>query len=504
MLWLEPALLARVDEFAQFVLSLHVRNACLVIRNASATQLYQSKVLAAGEDSDDAPGYAVLHGWSDFTYGYQRLLISKTNAEWKRTKSGPLPENCARRPGTAIGVPFSLNNIWHATFHAVPLMEEYRGAAGPITYFPLLYRQAELGAVGADPRRWHAWEYTLRALSSRSAEQMADDLRPLLSARLPGSRSVQSHTDASHTSHLTASARISRAQAPGCTCFDALRASAPPFNLRAKYAAGRLRVWVAASLANAERVAAAAAASSGDGVGAHGEGEGEVGLLYVHRATGRRALSPANEAKLRRALRRLEQRQQQQLQQQPSSPTASQTAPPTPLLRRVVLERLPMHQQARLVARARGLVGVFGQSLAWMIFLPWTGGRSMGGHRATTAVVEIVPKEGLWNYDYVHMARNLGVRHWRVRADIDPGSCDGDGDGEASGGGGGGGGGGGTGGAGGEDAAPRGALRTRWKREAAAATRFKTCNLTVSVPRAVAAVAAALTHCGLIAHQPRT
>ena len=65
-------------------------------------------------------------------------------------------------------------------------MEEYRGTAGPITYFPLLYRQAELGAVGADPRRWHAWEYTLRALSTRSAEQMADDLWPLLSARLPG------------------------------------------------------------------------------------------------------------------------------------------------------------------------------------------------------------------------------------------------------------------------------------------------------------------------------
>ena len=108
-----------------------------------------------------------------------------------------------------------------------------------------------------------------------------------------------------------------------------------------------------------------------------------------------------------------------------------------------------------------------------------------GDGRTTTAVVEIVPKEGLWNFDYVHMARNLGVRHWRVRADIDPGSCDGDGGGEA---GGGGGGGGGTGGAGGEDASPRGALRTRWKREAAEATRFKTCNLTVSVPRATSSL----------------
>ena len=278
-------------------------------------------------------------------------------------------------------------------------------------------------------------------------------------------------------------------QAPGCTCFDALRASAPPFNLRAKYAVGRLRAWVAAALANAERVAAASASSSG-GPGAGDVGPlYDVGLLYVHRATGRRALSPANEAKLRRALDRVDQRQQPRRRKQQHMPQTAQTAGGTPLLRRVVLERLPMHEQARLVARSHGLVGVFGQSLAWMIFLPWM----VAGRRH--AVVEIVPKEGLWNYDYVHMARNLGVRHWRVRADIDPGSCDGD---SEDGGGGDAGGGGGGGGGGGQDVAPRGALRTRWKREAAEATRFKSCNLTVSVPRAVAAVEAALTHCGFV------
>jgi hypothetical protein len=76
-------------------------------------------------------------------------------------------------------------------------------------------------------------------------------------------------------------------------------------------------------------------------------------------------------------------------------------------VQRVVMERLTLTEQMRRLASTRMLVGVHGQALALMFFMPWD--------TQTTAVLEIIPQpnEQAWHFskDLPDMGRSLGMAY---------------------------------------------------------------------------------------------
>ena len=129
---------------------------------------------------------------------------------------------------------------WHRTggtrctqaFHAVPSYERFspiiraarrtRGQRS-VEFVPIVYPSAAIGRrMSADPTRWHAWEFSLRALTTASSEQIATDTAALL--------------------------------AEPCTCFERVEANTAAFNPLARAAALRLDTFRAASLHNVHRL----------------------------------------------------------------------------------------------------------------------------------------------------------------------------------------------------------------------------------------------------------
>ena len=94
---------------------------------------------------------------------------------------------------------------------------------GAVEFFPIVYPSTAIGKrMSDDPAHWHAWEFSLRALTSATSEEIASNTRRLLAAP--------------------------------CTCFDRVEANTLAFNPLARAAKPRLNAFRAAALQNVQRL----------------------------------------------------------------------------------------------------------------------------------------------------------------------------------------------------------------------------------------------------------
>ena len=276
----------------------------------------------------------------------------------ERRRDAAALAKCDVRP-LAIGIPYSCNNIFHATFHAVPAWEQHAAAAAaqrepPPTFVPIVYSTTAIGKKMADdPALWHAWEFSVRPFSTLSAARIAADTTRLL-------------------------------RAP-CTCFARVEANAPAFNPNARHAATRLRAFREAALRSVRAMPNGAPPPPVHDVGASAAAA-DGRLLYVARRHAKRAI--VNGAALETALSAL------------------------PEVRRVRLEELSLAAQMLLFNRAAGLIAVHGQAMAWVLFLP--------SERQRVAAVEIFPGSASQTI-YKTWCRVLGVHYQRLSAPITDG-----------------------------------------------------------------------------------
>ena len=298
-----------IDETAaQFVTSMSLRNACVAFHDESHSQ-YRAHIVA----ESDLPSPLIMHAFSERALGYVRLTSVRKAGEYERHAL-----TMCRRAPLGLGVPLSHpTSIYHQLYHAVPsflYLREHVAAAGwgadaPASAFvPLALASAALGrGKPAAPRRWYAWELTLRALTRASPDVIA-----------------------------AAASKLLRTQ---CTCFARFEASAHAFNPGARADAQRVRAFREAALRNGMPSQALLAAHATAGVARD--------MLLVSRQGERRALS--NEERVLAALR----------------------GGSFARVRRVVLEEMSVADQMATVAGASALLGVHGQAFAWLPFLPW-------------------------------------------------------------------------------------------------------------------------------------
>lgn len=362
------------DAAAEFVSSLSLRNACVAFHDDGHSYHRAHIVVGHGLQSP-----VVMHGFNERTQGYLRVTTARAAAEHEQRALGM----CWRAP-LGLGVPLSHpSSIYHQLFHAVPswlYLREHVAAAGRVAdapasaFVPLAFASAALGrGKPASPRRWHAWELSVRALTHASATDITSAVTQLL--RTP------------------------------CTCFERFEAAARPFNLGARAHSASLRDYVRAALFNAAAVASAlpppggrlAARTALQG-GESAAAVAPLDLLFVSRRGERRTLS--NEGAVWSALRSYSGRRISQR------------------VRRVTFEGAPLTEQMAVVSSASTLIAVHGQALAWLAFLPWA--------RRATAVVEIslATRRGVVNNCYERWCGGLGVRYWRVHGVL-TGGCNG-------------------------------------------------------------------------------
>jgi hypothetical protein len=297
-----------VDEAAaEFVTSISLRNACVAFHDDRSSFHRPHIVVQSG-----LQGPLIMHGFSERALGYVRLLSARAAGQHELRALSM----CQRAP-LGLGVPLSHpSSIYHQLYHAVPSWLHLRshGPDAPASAFiPLVLASASLGrGKPASPRRWHAWELSVRPLTRASAEDIA-------------------------------TATMHRLRTP-CTCFDRLEATAQPYNLGARTGRDALRRFRIASLRNALAASTAlstAAAQIADAATNPNSGD----LLFVSRRGERRALT--NEAAVWRAVRRFAR------------------------LKRIIFEDMSLSAQMMLVSDASALIAVHGQALAWLAFLPW-------------------------------------------------------------------------------------------------------------------------------------
>ena len=361
------------DSVAEFVTSLNLRNACVAFHD-ERTSLFRSQIVTKGPIA--AP--MVVHGFSERALGYMRLTSVREGGPYERGAF----ELCRHEP-LGLGIPLAHpSSIYHQLFHAVPSwlylrahMEHARlGSDAPASAFvPLAFASTALGrGKPANPRRWHGWEFSLRALSRAGPAEIAAATTRLLNAP--------------------------------CTCFSTFAATAPPFNPGARTSTTALAAFRAAALRNAAvptSLAPAAGAQGGDGGTGNGDrsgsmsGSGSPRALLVSRRGSRRMLS--NEAAVWSGLQRMANGRAQ----------------------RVVLEEMTLSEQMALVSTASTLIGVHGQALAWLPFLPWD-------QKRVVSIVEVslATRQGVINDCYEKWSRALGVRYSRVRGYL-TGGCNG-------------------------------------------------------------------------------
>ena len=339
-----------------------LRNACVTFYNTTSTIRRAHFVSLEGVS-------AIIHGFNEFQQGFRRLAIIRpiSGAEERAT----LRDRCPRRP-LGLAVSFSTDNMGHQMRHAPSdyvILSQHLRADVDADLIPIASHWAGSTWDHAPSFRSFAWEFTVRALSAASTEQLSAGLRRLLSP-------------------------------PYCACYDRLEGAVSEHNPYSMHEAARStqRRWRAAALANAARLlraqgradaAALAAAAGVGGSGAPAASSGAASLLYIARATGTRVLS--NAAELADALR------------------ASH-----PRVRHIVLERLPVAQQMLTVASSAGLIGAHGSGLVWATFLP--------ASARAAAIVEMLPRTNAvyWSYALIFpdLCAPLGVRHWTVRAEL--------------------------------------------------------------------------------------
>lgn len=348
-----PLLLLREidDAAASFVTSLSLRNACVAFHDEPHS-LHRSHLVAK---DTRLPSPMIMHAFSERALGYVRLTSVRAAGEHERRAI-----TMCRHAPFGFGLPLAHpTSIYHQLWHAVPSwlhLRAYAEAAGygsdvpPTAFVPLTLASAALGrGKPSAPRRWHGWEFTLRALTRASATELAAATSKLL--RTP------------------------------CTCFGRFEATARAFNPGATDDARHVRAFRDAAVRNALPLALPPSSVAGAPAAMPPAG---ADVLLISRGGERRALS--NEAAVLSMLGgMLKQR-----------------------LARVVLEQHSLSAQMALVSRASALVGVHGQALAWLPFLPWA--------ERQTAVVEIslATKRGVFNTCYERWSAALGVRFSRV------------------------------------------------------------------------------------------
>ena len=343
----------------QFLIDIALDNTCVTFYNGR-NSLYRAQLVSAR-------AVAIIHAFTEYTNGYQRVASVR-----RRVPSDvPTMAQCMRAR-LGVLVPFSCNNVYHQTFHAVPSSEHYahghsappaRGYPNDTLFVPLVHASAAIGRkMPAEPSRWHAWEYTLRALTAATADEIAQRTSAMLTA--------------------------------GCACFERVEGTGAAFNPVGVGSTPRLRAFRDAALRHARLLRRPP-------VGIVGASAAEATsrphrLLYFSRRHARRAV--LNEAALLGELHRIS-----------AEVPAGRAA-----VERVVLESLPMVDQMDLVATASAIATVHGQAMAWVLFLPSSERR--------TAAIELMPYGFPPDQLYRRLSRAAGVWYQRVGAPL-AGGC---------------------------------------------------------------------------------
>lgn len=380
-----------IDEArAEFSTSLSLRNACVAFHDDEYSQ-HRAHVVVDGPLLSPI----VVHGFSERASGYVRLTSVRRAETFERNGI----QMCWRAP-LGLGVPVShASSIYHQLFHAVPswlALRERVAAAGlsddapAAAFVPLFFADAALGhGKPAAPRRWYAWEFSIRPLTRTSGADIA-----------------------------AAAARLLRAP---CTCFERFEAESRAFNPGALASAATVRLFRDAALRHAPPPpllpalgGASTSATGGPGAGSTSRSARSAGWAAAVTAL----RGGERRADLLLVSRQGERRGGRQLSNEGEVLARLRGLPAAPRLARVVLEGLPLAEQMRLVAAASVLIAVHGQALAWLAFLP-------SDVRPTGVVeVSIMTKQGALNPCYQAWSAALSVQYWRVAGRLAPG-CNG-------------------------------------------------------------------------------
>lgn len=337
----------------EFWVTFHLRNACFIPFDDHYTR-FRGSFIQLRKDAQP-PLEAVIHGFTEYTQGYQRLSGVRTAGT--KSDDDAVLATCERRP-RAIGIPFSCNNIYHQSFHAIPAYERWKSKAtgDDVDFLPLIYPSAAVGKkMSLDPLKWHAWEFSVRPFTRLSYDVLAKRTAHVL------------HTP--------------------CTCYDEVYGNADAFNPIARTAVTRLLRFRQASLQMLPPPATIGGDSADlEAATALSQDQPSNRILWIGRRHKLRNI--ANEAQLAERLEQQEPRLWKRMQ-------------------RTILEGMGLAQQMRLLATSAGLFAVHGQAMAWVLFLPTSQQRC--------AAVEIFP-QGLANPIYRDLSAVIGVHYESLTA----------------------------------------------------------------------------------------
>ena len=289
---------------------------------------------------------AIIHGFSERQFGFHRVATVRPAV----ANEYEALARCEQQPH-AIAIYYSANNFFHQAFHAIPAWEGLHAVAGSAAAVMIPLVGGNAGDWFAGRSLPSAWEYTIRSLTALAPSSLAESLRRLLDVP--------------------------------CTCFSRVDGNVGAFSLFAdqqRYVS-MTRGWRQAALWNAHFLAKATlgAVALQPDVKAHADS-----VIYVARVRGSRCIT--NEADFVRAL-------------------SIQVG--FVRLRRAIMELMPLSEQMLMLSSARVVIGVHGQALSLMTFMPWD--------TARTAMVEIIPRANkqAWTFQaiFVDWARALGVRY---------------------------------------------------------------------------------------------
>jgi hypothetical protein len=196
----------------------HLRNACVTFHQGAVgvKSSYRSQFISLDGLT------AMLHGFSEHSLRFGKI---STVRPARRREIPMLMRDCVRRR-LGLAVYFSSNNFGHQITHAVPAHAALHASASTSNAAVFIPVVGYLAGQWTSPPHWRAaaWEYTLRSLTTLSAERLAEQLGAVLTAR--------------------------------CTCFDSIEGSIGAYTPYSQWhGTARLgSAWRAATLRNAALV----------------------------------------------------------------------------------------------------------------------------------------------------------------------------------------------------------------------------------------------------------
>ena len=342
-----------------------LRNACVVYQ-AHGRQLSAQFVSFEGRT-------AHILAFSEYRFSFVRVSNVRAARSSERER---YRHRCAAR-SLGIAAPLLQNNLFHALYHAVPLHSDTIGRSALVeaaTFIPLLAHKARMLPNLTSSFEWRAWELTLRALTARTASQIAADVRNLLRNE--------------------------------CTCFDLVLGSTGAFGPAASNAAPAIRAFRDAAVAHA-RVSLGQFGQFGSSQGARVSLGSALPAAWAPRLSSR---SPPFVFICRSQTRVLVNQDE----------LVGFLGPE--VVQSVQIESLPLSQQLTLIAGASGMVGAHGQAMALLVFLP--------ADSRPTAVIEVLPpppetesglqvKPPYWQL-YLSLSHAMGITHVQFSAALAP------------------------------------------------------------------------------------